>query len=183
MSNLDSSRQPATIELKVEKVSQLFDTLDPFPFHERGLDREAEEYIVGWARELPRKRDINILVHLPEQEAVSENAKDIGKAFPSYFRYRAEIATSDLKELFRIGRYSLLIGVMVLAVCIIAGRMLSEIFRQSEIVRFFDEGLVILGWVANWRPIEIFLYEWWPLVRRRNLYRRLAVAQVNLTPR
>ena len=41
---------------------------------------------------------------------------------------------------------------------------------------------VIFGWVANWRPIEIFLYEWWPIVRRRNLYRRLAAAEVNLTP-
>jgi hypothetical protein len=25
-----------------------------------------------------------------------------------------------------------------------------------------------------------FLYEWWPIVRRRNLYRRLAAAQVEL---
>jgi len=42
--------------------------------------------------------------------------------------------------------------------------------------------LLIFGWVANWRPIEIFLYEWWPIVRRRNLYRRLAAAEVDLTP-
>jgi hypothetical protein len=180
MNTVGTIRQPATIELKVEKVSQLFDTLDPFPFHERDLDRDAEEFMVGWARELPRKRDIRIVVHLPAAEAASEHAKDIGRAFPSYFRYRAEIVTSDLKELFRIGRFSLVIGVIVLAVCIFAGRALSATFRQSEIVRFFDEGLIILGWVANWRPIEIFLYEWWPLVRRRNLYRRLAVAQVEL---
>ena len=31
-----------------------------------------------------------------------------------------------------------------------------------------EESLLIFGWVANWRPIEIFLYEWWPVVRRRN---------------
>jgi hypothetical protein len=45
-----------------------------------------------------------------------------------------------------------------------------------------EESLLIFGWVANWRPIEIFLYEWWPIVRRRNLYRRLAAAEVDLTP-
>jgi len=39
------------------------------------------------------------------------------------------------------------------------------------------EGLVILGWVANWRPIEMFLYDWWPIIRRRNLLRRLARAE------
>jgi hypothetical protein len=36
--------------------------------------------------------------------------------------------------------------------------------------------------VANWRPIEIFIYDWWPIVRKRNLYRRLAAAKVELKP-
>jgi hypothetical protein len=40
------------------------------------------------------------------------------------------------------------------------------------------ESLVIVGWVANWRPIEMFLYDWWPIARRRDLYRRLANAKV-----
>ena len=40
------------IELRVNKIAQLFHTLDPFPFRERDLDKEAEEFIVGWAREL-----------------------------------------------------------------------------------------------------------------------------------
>jgi hypothetical protein len=44
------------------------------------------------------------------------------------------------------------------------------------------EGLIILGWVANWRPLEIFLYEWWPIARRRNLYARLAAAEIALNP-
>jgi hypothetical protein len=35
------------IEVRVERLSQLFDTLDPFPFCERDLDKHAEEYIVG----------------------------------------------------------------------------------------------------------------------------------------
>jgi hypothetical protein len=32
------------IEVRVEKMTQLFDTLDPFPFRERDLDQHAEEY-------------------------------------------------------------------------------------------------------------------------------------------
>ena len=36
--------------------------------------------------------------------------------------------------------------------------------------------------MANWRPIEIFLYDWWPIVRRRDLYRRLGEAEVELRP-
>ncbi|MDK1491239.1 hypothetical protein QN219_14370 [Sinorhizobium sp. 7-81] len=34
--------------------------------------------------------------------------------------------------------------------------------------------------VVNWRTLEIFLYGWWPIVRRHRLYRRLAAATVNV---
>ena len=43
-----------------------------------------------------------------------------------------------------------------------------------------DEGLLILGWVAMWRPIEVLLYDWWPLARRRTLLRRLATIPVEV---
>ena len=33
------------IELRIDKIAQIFHTLDPFPFRERDLDREAEDYI------------------------------------------------------------------------------------------------------------------------------------------
>ena len=39
------------IEIRVNDIAQLFHTLDPFPFRERDLADEAEDYIVSWARE------------------------------------------------------------------------------------------------------------------------------------
>jgi hypothetical protein len=51
---MPAADQVNAIEVRVEEISQLFDTLDPFPFRERDLDKQAEEYIVGWAHELPR---------------------------------------------------------------------------------------------------------------------------------
>jgi len=33
-----------------------------------------------------------------------------------------------------------------------------------------------------WRPMQIFLYEWWPLVRRGRIYRNLSRAEVVLVP-
>ena len=40
-----------------------------------------------------------------------------------------------------------------------------------EIVR---EGLIITGSVAMWRPLEIFLYEWWPIRADARLHDRLS---------
>ena len=54
----NNKESDGTIELRVEEISQLFDNLDPFPFRERDLDKDAEAYIVGWARELPRSQPL-----------------------------------------------------------------------------------------------------------------------------
>ena len=170
------------IEIRVEQIGQLFDTLDPFPFRERDLDKHAEEYIVGWAREFPRNRSIKIIVHAPKDELRSEQAHQLGEAFARYFNYRAEVVDRDLNELFRVGRQSLLIGVIVLAACVLAARAVTIELGSETIGGILRESLIILGWVANWKPIEIFLYDWWPLARRRNLYRRLAAATVELRP-
>jgi hypothetical protein len=171
------SAPETTIEIRVEEIGQLFNTLDPFPFRERDLDREAEDFIVGWARELPGDKPLRIAVHLPMKEAESEKARELEAAMRSYFTYRADAVGRDLNELFRVGRFSLLIGLGVLALCMI---LRAELGRSAGFAGILGEGLLILGWVANWRPVEIFLYDWWPLRRRRNLYRRLAGASVAL---
>jgi hypothetical protein len=169
------------IEVRVERLSQLFDTLDPFPFRERDLDKDAEEYIVGWAREFPRDQPLGIVIHAPEDELNSEYADQLSPALSRYFKYRADIVGRDLNELFRIGRKSLLIGMTVLAVCVLGSRAATVVLGGGNISRFMEESLIILGWVANWKPIEIFLYDWWPLARRRDLYRRLAAAHVEVS--
>jgi len=175
--------QPSTIEIQVEKAGQLFDTLDPMPFREKDLDREAEDYIVGWARELPRKVPIRILIHMPASEASGDHAQILGQAVGRYFSYRADALSKDLKELFRVGRYSLCVGLVVLAACMTGARLILRSPWFGEFSPLLNEGLIILGWVANWRPIEIFLYDWWPIIRHRNILKRLARAQIVIAPK
>ena len=99
-----------SIEVRVDRFSQLFDTLDHFPFRERDLDKDAEEYIVGWAREFPREQPLEIIIYIPKDELTSKDADELGPALRRYFGYRAEMTGRDLNELFRVGRQSLLIG-------------------------------------------------------------------------
>ncbi len=167
----------ATIEIKVERVSQLFDSLDPSPFSRRDLAARAEDYIVGSARELPAKAPVTIVVHLPADEARGPDAANLPVAFRNYFEDRAEHAALELKELLRVGRLSLVIGMAVLALALVVGTVLSKLL-EGMFGQYWIEGLVILGWVALWRPMEIFLYDWWPILKERNLFRHLATATV-----
>jgi hypothetical protein len=166
------------IAVRIGALSQLFNSLDPFPFKERDLDKSAEEFIVGWARELPGNQPIHIVLHMPASETQKPEAKDVGPALQKYFDYRAEMTQRDLNQLFRTGRLSLAIGVAVLAAGFVATQLITGRLGESALARFFQEGLIIISWVANWKPVETFLYDWWPVKRTRNLYRRLSNATV-----
>jgi hypothetical protein len=130
--------------------------------------------------ESPSSRPRRIPPTIPESEAQSRAAQELREAFARYFSYRADRLKSELKELFRVGRRSLTIGITVLAVCLFSAHFLAGYFFEAPFRRLVEESLLILGWVANWRPIEIFFYDWWPIARRRDLYRRLATATVEI---
>jgi hypothetical protein len=49
--------------------------------------------------------------------------------------------------------------------------------RIGEIVR---ESLTIGGWVSMWRPLEVFLYDWWPIRNEARLSDRLAAMPVRI---
>src|SRR3954452_638106 len=55
------------IEVRVAALPHLFNTIDPTPFKERDLDPRVEEFIVGWAREIPHNKRIALLVHLDQR--------------------------------------------------------------------------------------------------------------------
>jgi len=166
------------IAIRVRTIMQLFNSLDPSPFRERDLDPHTEEFVVGWARELPLGAPFTIVVEMPAEEAARPEATRLGEAFANYFQQRAEVTDRDLRELFRVGWRSLIIGLVVLIACLVGSQIASKMVTNAVVARVLEESLIIVGWVANWRPLEIYLYDWWPIRRRIQLYRRIAAAPV-----
>ena len=93
---------------------------------------------------------------------------------------RAAATRHDLSRLFRTGRISLVIGLAFLAVAIVVGEALAGRIRSESYGWLVKESLIIGGWVALWRPLEIFLYDWWPIRDEARLYERLSRAAVRL---
>jgi hypothetical protein len=168
-----------TIQLKLREVSQLFNSFDPSPFTEQDLDRDAEEFIVSWARELPRRRPLHLIVHLEKPLTDGRDSAGVADAIRHYFTYRAAISRLELRQLFKQGRLSLLIGGVFLTCCLLLGRLIGprDTGAAWSVAR---EGLTIGGWVAMWRPMEIYLYDWWPLRRRGALLTRLGGMKIDL---
>ncbi|HEU0223275.1 MAG TPA: hypothetical protein VFR34_13840 [Paracoccaceae bacterium] len=168
------------IAIRVHGLAQLFSPYDPSPLAEKDLASGAEAHILEWARELPRRAALAIAVELPAEEARRPEAREIGAAIANYFAARALAHAAELRELFRVGRLSLLIGLAALLVCLAASQVLAPLIPYPALSRAGEESLLLLGWVANWRPLEIYLYEWWPIRRRRLLCERLARARVTV---
>jgi hypothetical protein len=168
------------IEIRLGTVAQLFNTLDPSPFREGDLAAEAEAYIVEWASELPAKQPLALVVHLPAAELATPQAQRIPEAISGYFAARALAEGRAIRANFRDGRTVLAIGLVILAVCLLLAWRAETGLREGTFSRVVQESLVILGWVAIWRPAEIFLYDWLPHARARRLFRRLAAAPVTL---
>lgn len=159
------------IELSLSRVQQLFNSLDPSPFYEKDLDADAESYVVGAAREFHLATPLRLVVHLPASEAPS--AEGLEHSIHGYFGYRRDAAARDLRFLLRQGRLALAIGLAFLAACL-SLRALVFAGAAGTVHSIVAEGLVITGWVAMWRPIQIFLYDWWPLRRMVRIYDKLA---------
>lgn len=171
---------PVVLELHLAELRQIFDSMDPAPFRERDLDPKANEYIVDWARECPSDRPLALVVHLGSQQAAAGDEPLLGDAVREFYRGRAAATRHDLSRLFRTGRISLVIGLAFFAVATAVGEALSSLIARESYAGLLRESLVIGGWVALWRPLEIFLYDWWPVRAQARLYDRLAAMQVSL---
>jgi hypothetical protein len=170
----------SVIEIHVGELKQLFNSIDPSPFRNKDLDREAEEFIVGWAKDLPRDVPLALVVDLDRNAGLLDEAAVLRDAIHEFFRQRAEGYRRRLRELLRRGRTSLLIGLTVLAAAIALGDFLATLMKTSRIGEIVRESLTIGGWVSMWRPLEIFLYDWWPIRREAQLSDRLAAMPVRI---
>lgn len=168
------------IEIRIKSVDQLFNSLDPAPFRERELDREAERHIVAYAREVAAGRPIKLVINLPTAEPAQ--ARELEAAIGNHFAHQAREQETELNELRRLGHKGLAVGLLVMLFATLVGVALTNAFPDSRFIETIEHSLIIFGWVALWRPIEILLYDRWPLIRARKLFQRLAAAPVIVRP-
>jgi len=168
------------IEVRVAELRQLFNAIDPSPFHERDLDPRAEEFIVGWSTDLPDDVPLALLVHLDRAAGRPDEAAVLRDAIHEFFSQRAALTRRRLRELLRRGRTSLLIALAFLAASVAASDALAVYLPASRVAVVLREGFLIGGWVAMWRPIEVFLYDWWPIRAEARNFDRLSVMPVRI---
>jgi hypothetical protein len=134
---------------------------------------------VDWSREVPADAALALLVHLDRSVGPPGETALLGDAIHQFFAGEAEAARRRLRRLFHRGRISLVIGLVVLAGCIGIAQLILQ-WAGGGLGRLVHESLLIGGWVAMWRPLEVFLYDWWPIRADARLFDRLAAMPVRI---
>jgi hypothetical protein len=169
------SRSIAPVRIHIHELAQLYNSLDPSPFWDRDLDRNAAEFIEGEFRERPWADTWHLIVHVRTGEA---DAQTLQSALESYYDRLTTSTRRELREHLRSARLGLLAGLALFGMFMGARALLRA--TAPTMPTAFDEGLIILAWLTLWRPAETLAYEWLPLYRRQRLYARLRAVRVSV---
>jgi hypothetical protein len=163
----------ASVSIHVRDLSQLFNSLDPSPFWDRDLDASAAAFIEDEFSDKRSAETWHLNVHT---QAGASLAGDLQRALETYYSRLAASTRRELAEHRRLGYIGLLVGGGAFVLSMALREVLLRLL--GTLPQAIDEGLIILGWIALWRPTEVLAYEWVPLVRKRRLYERLAGVRV-----
>lgn len=166
------------IELELHGMMQIFNSFDPSPFHEKELDANAELYIYNSVDEFPLKQPLEIKIYLPPSEISEETENILKEAIKNHFTYKKVLTEIDLKRLLQRGRTNMIIAFFFLFSCLFIIHLLA-FFEKNLLNSLFSEGLLIIGWVAMWEPVDIFLYRWWPIIHKKKIYEKILNMEIN----
>lgn len=172
--------QRGLIELSIGNPDDLFHSFDPSPLVSRDLNDEVEQYILESALEVPREQ-YHLVLHAPAGSVDRPDVRQIPDAIRQYFRYKLDVYEKHLGLAMRDGRRSLLTGIVFLVTCWGLGLLAVDFFSEPY-GGFFREGLLIIGWVANWKPVEFFLYCRQPMQQRRQVLQALSEMEISVRP-
>jgi hypothetical protein len=170
--------QPEEIALHLQNIGELLLSPELSLCRKRMLNKDAEEFIVEEATALSRHAPLKLKVYISSIE--SKTAQRIPKAVHDHFAYLKENSQKKLKHTIQFGFRSLLIAFLFLSVIFLLTELGTRFMPRGGLALTIRESLIIVGWVALWRPAELLLYEWYPFKRDVLLFHRLENSKVEV---
>lgn len=163
-----------SIDIRIRDLAQLYDSLDPSPFHDKALDRDAEAYLLDSAAEFPANARLRVLVHGPARLAA--HVDEIACAIHAHFALAHTLAVRRHQRRLRVGRLGMFLGLLILVVALFLRAFVAD--WRGPLGEALAEGLLILAWVALWRPAETALFDRWEHREQLKLLEQLSTVPV-----
>jgi hypothetical protein len=166
------------IIFELHDVDQLLIAPYSLFYGKRMLRPDAEELIIEEATKVSSSDHLHLKIQLRKDEISRRD--EIMTAIHQHFIYRRKKSEGHVKEIFQLGWQSLLISIVFLGLLVSLTSVIIKLLPEGELSLTFREILIILGWVALWRPADFLLYEWRPFKREISLFRKLEQCKVEI---
>lgn len=169
------------IDFELDRISQLLESDTPLPLPFQSFNPEIISYATELLSEIPAGDATSFVLWLPDEEITPGLGARIEKAYRTLLhelvrRQRREAARHLAECLAALGY-----GTAFMLICQILRYTIS--FENPMLQSSFSEGMLVLGWVALWRPFELLLFSWWPAWRRIRLIHRMSRVAIVLRRR
>lgn len=163
------------IDVKVQRIEQLFDHRDPAPFRERDLDADVADYVLGAGADLASHPAFSIVFWLQQPASTTE----VEQAFKAHFEDATDRLRRRRRRERRNGLVMLALGIVLVLVLFTLAQLVG-VAVPGSVGAGLREGLVIASWVVLWRPVEILIFGWIPLRQERRSIERLLAAKLSV---
>lgn len=172
-----------TIILILTKVEQLFDTDVPVPSEFVALDSDVLDFFTSTIKKHHKAcREFRLIVRLPEQalrEVEPYMRTSVDLTLKGYFLAREKRIAERLHEHFQDAWKMFGFGFAFMLACTLLRTYLAP-EEVHSLMSSFREGLLVIGWVALWKPVEELLFNWWTLKRELVSWHKLAKMEMKV---
>ena len=174
------ARQPE-ITIHLDDIRDLFVAPAADPFSTKFSFIAGIEIIKREVRSrlwMPVKRE-RTRIFLPKDRIEPGLAGKTRAAFQRYCQFQLQQSQQTLSRLRRSALRALLIGILFLLGGLYFSQLLGKLFVEPPfITTLFGDGFDIAFWVILWRPVDFFLFDFWPYWGEKRLYKQMMTMEI-----
>lgn len=169
-----------SVDVAVQEIADLFVPPTPDPLNGRFETKSGVERMRDVVH--PTGPVLRIEVRVASREGASVDADQVQAALRGYCLEEIEQLDVERTKVRRLGMKELRFGLALLAVCFALSATVSAVGVTPEWFRqFLAEGLVIIGWIALWHPVDMLFFDRLPIARDQRILRRIHDGDVVVT--
>ncbi len=171
------------IVLRLRNIEDLFvaPALDPLSGQFHAMSGIEQIMVKSRARTVDGP--LHTTITLPRSDISDDLTGRCRDALRGYCADRLQAIDLEKAQLRRQGYKELWLGVIFLAVCLAGSGSIEALDRGPDLLRrFLVEGLVIVGWISLWHPIDLLLFSRWPLIQDQRILQHIRDMDVTIQP-
>ena len=172
----------STITIQLRAIDELFSAPTPGSLHGFFEDRSGFERLLAELQTAAYSKPEHLRIILPRNDMTAGLQAAVETALRGYCDARIKALEAEAAGVKQLGRKELGFGLAFLAACLLIAGVVQAWGGYGFVRDYMVEGLVIIGWIALWHPVDMLIFARWPNLRDRRLLSHIKQMQVSLDP-